>query len=998
MKKFATFLLLLLSLCLSLQAQVDNYCLRFTDEAGVVNCGRIVTLKQTMSYTLQMWINPSEWKGGAALLRCGAFSMRLGNDHSLLLNDGTGFFYATSDKLEAGRWTHITMRTSREDTTVYIDNSLVATFPMPLVFPCDVSSIWLGGGYKGRIDEVRVWRGVLSQNNESYWRNTLNELNPSWSSLLAYWKMDQEKCPNLVDYRGTRHGVLSAHGVVKEKVTDNAAFKYLKALAYGNVERYFDRMVDQKHYQLANTVSIIGARLNTSNAHVYYDVPLNNAALVNGAERLDEYQGRKGVLSLPTAFSRLNLPAGLLDGQENYTFETWLYLDEWTADGYIYRAESNDGMQGVSLRLGQEEDGSLILRCNGNEFLYRNVIRKGRWSHVGFYPRSTANSPTQLFCLAVNGITKSVKAADAPTEICSTRMPNLNAVSALGENIVGKLDDTMFFTSCRSSFSEDSRELPFPSETRSMNPEERYSMLACYTYDLPDRPELDFFSVPGYIMKMRENVAGMRGARFTLTVAANNFDGCLADDNKRVQIADDIAAMANDPAFDGVDLDFEWTYTPWGWRYYARLCENLYYRVNQGKTISVSPHKVAYNFPTDLMWTVNYFNFQIYDAKDLATTSGFEYAFQLFESAGYPKDKMLLSYATTTTEGYMNGKVDKEKYPTKAYRYLYPADGEYDPTQNYLTGEEGEQYWLPSYNQVVWRAKYVRDHDLAGIMYWDMGGDLEATHKHSYARGASYYINSNVETLVTSVKTTNVAPEEDPYAPIEVDSPDDQKKENLTELTELSDNTAFNILNANGLGLVYAKDDTDALWLGSSINENFHAWQDPNTPAAAWLLLQYEGNHYLYNLGRKKFVEVTRFDETSQSCRLVDDPMPIEVVKIGTAQDEAGSGLFTFRTYTDDDRAYMCASPQLSQRPVCQWTQEDGGSKWLLVTCPYTCTLPYMENALSKVLPTGVVPSISNRPSLRTNLLYDLQGRMVSTPRKGLFIQNGRKVLGSSTF
>lgn len=993
MKKFLLLLFVFLSFRNLALAQVDNYCLRFTDASGVVNCGRVTSLKPNMPYTIQMWLCPSEWKGGAALLRCGTFSIRLGNDRSLLFNDGTAFFYAASDKLVADRWTHLTVRCGKEETRVWLDNSLVATYPAPLAFPCETYSIWLGGDYRGRLDEVRLWRGELSENYESFWRNTLNTFNPSWGYLLAYWKMDQEKCPNLVDYRSSCHGVLSSRGVKKERVTDNNAFRYLKTLAYSSMDRFFDRAIDHQHYQLANCVSFVGARLNPNTAHVAYDIPLDNATLTLGAERLASHMGRTGVLSLPTPQACLSLPAGLLDGQANYTFETWLCLDFWTPGAFIYRAETSDGGQGVSLRLGDEADGSLILRCNGREFIYRGVMQTGKWTHVGFSTRSGDVSPAQLMALSVGGSLKTPKAGDAPTEKFSTQMPALNKVSSLGENLLGKFDETMIFTASRSSFGDDSRELPIPNENRIMSPGDRYAMLACYTYDLEDRPGLDFFSVPGFIMKMRENVAGMRGTHFTLTVAANDFESCLADDNKRVQIADDIAAMANDPAFDGVDLDFEWTYTPWGWRYYARLCENLYYRVNQGKTISVSPHKVAHGFPTDLMWTVNYFNFQIYDASDLATTSGYEYAHQLFENAGFPKDKILLSYATTSTEGYVNNKAEKDKYPARAYRYMYPGEENYDPSLNYHLGEDGEKYWLPSYDQVLWRTWYVREHDLAGIMYWDMGGDLPATEKHSYARGASLYINSNVEEPVTSVKTSTPSPEDDPYAPLDVPSPDDQQKTPVADLSELRNDMAYNLVNAHGLGLLFGKDDTDILWLASSSHENFQSWENPDGPAAAWLLLQHEGQYYLYNMARKKFVEVTRFDVTSQPCRLVDAPTPIEVRRLGKAPGSDNTGLFTFRTYTDDDRAYLCASPQLSQSPVCQWTRTDDGSQWILNTCPYTSTLPYLEEALRRIDPTTGLSLPSVAAPFGPSVPYDLQGRPVPAPRQGLFITPGRKLL-----
>jgi hypothetical protein len=48
-----------------------------------------------------------------------------------------------------------------------------------------------------------------------------------------------------------------------------------------------------------------------------------------------------------------------------------------------------------------------------------------------------------------------------------------------------------------------------------------------------------------------------------------------------------------------------------------------------------------------------------------------------------------------------------------------------------------------------------------------------------------------------------------------------------------------------------------------------------------------------------------------------------------------GNGVFCFRLEGQThERAWLCASPQLSGTPVCDWTSSDDGSLWQLITVP----------------------------------------------------------------
>lgn len=966
-------------------AQVDNYCLRFEKE-GVVNLGRFSTQKAENPYTLQFWFCPSEWNEGAALLRCGAWSIKLGKEHSIVVNDGENHFFVTSNWLAAGKWAHVTVRSNKEGTTVHINNSKCLESTTRLTLPASDYSIWLGGDYRGRMDEVRLFRIRLADTYDSYWRNTLNDLMPCWAYLVGYWKMDQEQCANLVDYKGTHHGTFSASGVEKEKVTDNDRFKYLYSLAYGNLERYCDRQIDERHYRLSNRICIIAAHFNGNTGHITPDMS-NEEATYNphdGDAHLPEYLGRKGVLQLSRE-GFFTAPWGILDGASTYTIETWLTIDQWTEGGYIFRKETADCKQGISLRLGSEAEQTLIVRCNGTDFIYNGAGKVGKWFHVGLC-LGAQTSGNDILRFTIDGrLQKPTNADDLHPSLVVTNLTYQGTPIHFGLNLQMKLDDTMVFSSNRDAAS-DMKEVPLPGPDRAMAFDQLKNHLACYSYDLPHRLTLDAFSVPGLFYRMRTYTEGLRGVKYILGVAGNNFQSWFAKPDERGRIADEITAIAKDEVFDGVDLDFEWpSQLPFSkeWEDYAHVCEALHWRLlDYGKTKSISPHYVSCKFPVSgFQQYVDYFNFQVYDRKDLFTTDGFDAARQLFEAYNYPKAKTILSYATTTTQGYKGGSADASAYP-QAYRYLYPGEENYDPTLNYMS-KDGYDYWLNSYNQVIWRAKYITDHDLGGIMYWDMGGDLPSDHKHSFARAASYYINSNVEALVTEVSKAAVAPEADDYAPLNTENPD-QTQKFITSMEELDNGMAYSLINAKGLGSLCYNGNTSYVWLGESSNANFNGWVDYSDPGAQWLVINYQGKHYLYCIKPEKFVEVPAFDVTSQATFFTDEPKPIEVT------EENGS--FAFRTYTTEANGYLCASPQLKERPVCQWEKDDDGSRWMLRTMPEVFAESALRTALLKIDPTGVAALTTDNG--QHTAVYDLQGRLyVQQPKfRGLYIK-GRKVV-----
>lgn len=742
---------------LGVSAQVDNYAVRFTGPEGIVNLGSVKTFKAADDYTLQLWINPEKWTKGASVIRCGKFSIKLGVERAIILNDGTNHLTITDKEFGANKWTHLTIRSNASGTTVSVNNSKDFTLDTPLLLPADTKSIWLGGDFTGRVDEVRLWNGQLPTDYTSYWQNTLNELMPSWDSLAAYWKMDQELCENLVDYKGSSHGTFTPTGVEKSKVTDNAKFRYLTNLAYGNIERFFDRAVDKRHYSLSNRIALIGAEVNPSTLELdmrldRFDAELNGATVAADGTR-------ENVLVLDGT-KTVTLPGGVLgEAPANYAFETWICVDEWVPGATIFSKGT-----AFTVKLGQ--NGKLAV----NDKEINLTLETGKWTHIGVASSSTG------YNVKVGSNSTSVTASNVT-------LSKSSVAPKIGENFKGKLDEIMIWKGERTvaQMINDATNLPLADDQKVVTGAWYRSMDACYLFDDANEPGFDSFSVHRVYRTMRSFTKGMRGVKFVLTVSFNPFKAdALNTAAKRSTLAKNLAAVGNDPDFDGIDFDFEWPENG-AWYNVSLVFKEVRQLLDPSKEMTSTPHAFYYNYPVENMADVDHFYFQIYgpNRTDLFKMPQYISCAQAYINHGYPKDKMVMSYATTTTGGWTSATGGSRVasghpgfYPA-GYRGIYNSTVQ--PSDNVIWHEKNACYYhLTGFDQTIERCQYILDNDLGGIMYWDLGNDLAATHQYSLARGASYVINSNVETLVTKVDTAAPAPADDKNGPEKTEDPADQ--------------------------------------------------------------------------------------------------------------------------------------------------------------------------------------------------------------------------------
>jgi hypothetical protein len=250
---------------------------------------------------------------------------------------------------------------------------------------------------------------------------------------------------------------------------------------------------------------------------------------------------------------------------------------------------------------------------------------------------------------------------------------------------------------------------------------------------------------------VRSAFDGYRGYKIRMSVKGHDgWESTMANATKRKTMAEGIVAAAAN--FDGIDLDFEWCYDGTCFYNYGLLLEEIGKIMPAEKIFTVSPHYVSYSFPTKYMTHVDYFTFQIYGpSANVFRWNTYLDAYNRFIAQGYPKDKIVMSYATTTSRAYDDaaGNVQTAAAPIGVRNGL--LDGTYTPDMDVVMDSNGKYRFITGVNQTRNRSEYIHEKDLAGIMYWDMGNDVATSHPYSIPKASNYALASNVDTIITQV-------------------------------------------------------------------------------------------------------------------------------------------------------------------------------------------------------------------------------------------------------
>ena len=763
-----TILLYLMALCwMSTWAQVDNYAIRLS-AGGSVDCGSMPELNGCSSYAIQFWMNADEWPEGATILQRGKglrIWMNGKNNVTATIGDQTLAFSSTS--LTTNRWNHLMFLSDGTKIYFYVNGNRLKSVTTECPIPEDSESSFIIGGdqYQGRIDEIRVWNTAISDQYGYFINNTLNKWVPQLDNLVAYFKGDQELCPNLVDYKAlfdpsastNHHGIFSASGATLEKVTDNKGLPYLLNGAYTENSRFYDRAIDRDKYLLSNDLIILGIT-SYSDGHLEYTSPCDHGSVENG-EYLAEFEGRTGVLNLKgngakvTTTKTALVPPVVNGVAQGYSFETWIYLDKWTEGAYIFRKESADGQHGFSISLGDEELKAVIVKVNGKKYVNRSKLELGKWMHMAITTFGGSTTRT-IFLFAYDGNESYATASlsDNTTEDTPTEMDN--CVAYIGENLSAKLDETVLWNQRLSldDIRNHMNNVPFPGISKVVTAQVIMKAAAYYRYDDPEKLIYDSYSQDEWRRIMLSAYEGYRGYQVRISVRGHtDWQSTISNANKRKIFAADLARLSE--GYDGVELDLEWmdgTQTNLG-----LLADDILAALPKGKTLMISCHAYgAYQFPKAKISKVDGFTFQQYGPQNtFSKWNNFTSSYNSFVNYGFPKNKIYLSYSTTTSKGYTsNGTAQGDVVGVQKEGFLNEDTYTPDYTSDYETCPyNGYTYYFMGPGQVYRRAKFCVENNVQGIFYWDMGNDVATAHPYSLPKACAYALNSNVDSLVTEV-------------------------------------------------------------------------------------------------------------------------------------------------------------------------------------------------------------------------------------------------------
>ncbi len=754
--------LLLIFFSIGAAAQVDNYSLSLNGN-GYVNAGLVTELNQAGSYTLQCWIHPDSWTPGAAIFSRGTaneeLSLRLGDSTcNMLFTCGSQSVPFSDAAIAPGQWAQLSILYNQGNVSILVNSTPVHTATVNLTAPATTGPFIIGEHFTGRIDELRVWTSTLP-GDFILWRNTVNKYHPFWNALVLYYKFDQNLCENVVDYKFNHHGMFSSSGAQRSKVTDNAAFKYRKQMAYTDFSRFADRGVDREKYLLANDIIMLGIESDAT-GKITVPFPFNQGVFTN-TDYLTEYQGRQGVMAFNGPGAQMSVGAKALMPDTKYSFHTWIYLEEWTEGAYIFRKESSAN-QGFSIRLGNADTKELIVRLNGLEFkrpITPTMLTSplGNWWHLGIVAFSLDLGIPKTFMFTVNGKGYFPNSTGSPATQPVTLLPQgvAETDAVIGENLKAKLDETVIW---HIDLSEEQLKtymnaLPMPGFGKIITAQSvLFKMNSFWNFDSIRNPGYDSYSYKHFMNIVRSAYAGYRGYTLRMSVKGHdNWQTTIADAAKRKLMAQGIVEAA--AGLDGIDLDFEWCYDGSCFNNYGLLIEEIGKLMPPEKIFTVSPHYVSYSIPSKYFQYVDYFNFQIYGPQPyIFKWNTFSNGYSLFVNHGYPKDKILLSYATTTsraTTDLAGTSVISSSLPIGVRNGL--LEPPYTPDMDVVVDANGQYRHITGVNQTFNRSEFIHTHDLAGIFYWDMGNDVPTSHPYSLPKWSNFAVASNVDTIITHV-------------------------------------------------------------------------------------------------------------------------------------------------------------------------------------------------------------------------------------------------------
>lgn len=453
---------------------------------------------------------------------------------------------------------------------------------------------------------------------------------------------------------------------------------------------------------------------------LYFETPENSFELPAGATWMANYQGRNGVVSLNGSTQLdgkrdlLNKPTGEFP---KFTFATWVYLDEWTANAYLFKKQNGTNEPKVALQLGASE-GQLTFKVDAATHTFNaSALQKGAWHHVALVHDGTKTS-SELF---VDGVSAG-KASNIG------KLPSMNAYfnMYLGSNLKGKLDET-FFSMLPMSVGEISGIKDNGMTFKGWN---ETKVQAYWKFDDQKNPGHDSHSWITIMNDLRPKLAG-KDIKFRLGVSGGDWEKMMSNEGNRSAFANNIKQTLEQYHFDGVDFDFEWSYSEQQFANYSATILKVKEVLGDKFLLSVSLHPISYKISKEAIAACDWISMQCYGPK------GTEFPYEKYTEGiqaalnyGVPAEKLVPGLPFYGTKNWSSGGSEG----TAAYFDMVKDGAVTSKDQDELTNYKGAKYWLNSYNTIQRKVRYAIDQHLRGVMSWDLATDCDYNNPLSLQR------------------------------------------------------------------------------------------------------------------------------------------------------------------------------------------------------------------------------------------------------------------------
>jgi hypothetical protein len=191
----------------------EEHYLEFNSPNDYINCKNISELNNASKFTIEAWVNVKKWTNKSAFVSKGnsiffGTGDQVGQINCKISNPDNTFGYALA-AIKTGEWNHIAMvfdgtkNTNEERLKLYINGkevkltytgilpSSTANDDNPLTISSNLNAT---ASLNGSIDEIRIWKDVISNNDLDAWKSVSLQTNhPMYNKLLLYYNFDENE-------------------------------------------------------------------------------------------------------------------------------------------------------------------------------------------------------------------------------------------------------------------------------------------------------------------------------------------------------------------------------------------------------------------------------------------------------------------------------------------------------------------------------------------------------------------------------------------------------------------------------------------------------------------------------------------------------------------------------------------------------------------------------------------------------------------------------------